>query len=48
MLISETHFAEKGKIKLPKHTVFHMNHPARTARGGTAIIVKKVPSSITN
>jgi exonuclease III len=40
MLISETHFTEK---KLPNYTVYHMNHPA-----GTAILIKKTPSSITD
>jgi hypothetical protein len=36
MLISETHFTDKSYLKLPKYT----NHPAGTARGGTAIIIK--------
>jgi hypothetical protein len=40
MLISETHFTEKSYLKLPSHTVYHMNHPAGTVRGGTAIIIK--------
>jgi hypothetical protein len=45
MFTSETHFTEKGYLKLPNYTVY-TNHPARTARDRTAII--KIPSSITN
>jgi hypothetical protein len=40
MLISETHFTEKSYLKLPNYTVHHTHHPAGTARGGTAIIIK--------
>jgi exonuclease III len=40
MLISETHFTEKSYLKLLNYTVYHTNHIAGTARGGTAIIVK--------
>jgi hypothetical protein len=40
MLISETHFADKSYLKLPKYTVYHTNHPAGAARGGTAITIK--------
>jgi hypothetical protein len=40
MLISETHFTEKSYLKLSNYTVYHTNHPAGTARGGTAIIIK--------
>jgi hypothetical protein len=36
MLISETHFTEKSYLKLPNHT----NHPAGSARGKTAVIIK--------
>jgi hypothetical protein len=36
MLISESHFAEKIYLKLPNYTA----HPAGTARGDTAIIIK--------
>jgi hypothetical protein len=39
-LISETHFTEKNYLKLPNYTVHHTNHPAATAQGGTAIIIK--------
>jgi hypothetical protein len=31
MLISEMHFYEKSYLKIPKHTVYHTNHPAGTA-----------------
>jgi hypothetical protein len=40
MLISGTHFTEKYYLKLPTLTVYHTTHPAGTARGGTAIIIK--------
>jgi hypothetical protein len=40
MLISETHFTERSYRKLPNITAYHMNHPAGTARGGTAKIIK--------
>jgi hypothetical protein len=40
MLISEPHFTEKSHLKLPNHAVYHTNHPAGTARGGTDIIIK--------
>jgi hypothetical protein len=40
MLISEMHFTEKSYLKLPKYTVYHMNHPAGTAQSGTAVIIK--------
>jgi hypothetical protein len=41
MLISETHFTEKSYLKLPNHTVYHTNHPARTAQSRTARIKKE-------
>jgi endonuclease/exonuclease/phosphatase family metal-dependent hydrolase len=40
MLISEKHFTEKKYLKLPNYTVYHTAHPAGTAQGGTAIIIK--------
>jgi hypothetical protein len=40
MLISEMHFTERSYLNLPKYTVCHTNHPAGTAHGGTAIIIK--------
>jgi hypothetical protein len=39
-LISEMRFADKSYLKLPKYTVYHTNHPAGAARGGTAVIIK--------
>jgi hypothetical protein len=36
MLISETPFTEKNYLELPDYTVYHMNHPAKTAEGGAA------------
>jgi hypothetical protein len=38
MLISETHFTQRRYLKLP--IPHHTNHPAGSARGGTAIIIK--------
>jgi exonuclease III len=40
MLISETHFTDKNYFKLPFHSVYHTNHLAGTAHGGSAIILK--------
>jgi endonuclease/exonuclease/phosphatase family metal-dependent hydrolase len=40
MLISETHFTHKSYLRIPQYTIYHTNHPAGTARGGTAIIIK--------
>jgi hypothetical protein len=40
MLISETHFTDKSYLKLRNYTVYHTNHPAGTARGGSAILLK--------
>jgi len=40
MLISETHCTSRSYIKLPHYTTYITNHPAGTARGGTAIIIK--------
>jgi exonuclease III len=48
MLISETHFTDKNYFKLPFYSVYHTNHPAGTARGGSVIIIKKTLSSITS
>jgi hypothetical protein len=39
-LISETHLTEKSYIRIPQYTLYHTNHPAGTAQGGTAIILK--------
>jgi exonuclease III len=40
MLLSETLFTQKSCLKLSHYTIYHTNHPAGTARGGTAIIIK--------
>jgi hypothetical protein len=40
MLLSETHFTQKSYLRIPHYTVYHTNHPAGNARGGTAIIIK--------
>jgi hypothetical protein len=40
MLISEKHFAEKSYLKISKYSIYHTNHPARTAGGSTAILIK--------
>jgi hypothetical protein len=40
MLILEMHFTEKSYLKLHNYAAYNMNHVARTARGGTAIIIK--------
>ena len=39
MLISETHFTEKSYVKLKNYELYSTNHPAGTARGGTAVII---------
>jgi hypothetical protein len=39
MLISETHFTQKSYLKLLNYTAYYMNHPTRTARDGTIIII---------
>ena len=41
MLISETHFTKKNYFKIPNYTISDTQHPHGTARGGTAIIIKK-------
>jgi exonuclease III len=40
MLISETRFTERKLLQTPFCSVYHTNHPAGTARSGSAIIVK--------
>lgn len=39
-LISETHFTKKNFAKIDGYDIHTTNHPAGTARGGTAIIVR--------
>jgi exonuclease III len=41
MLISETHFTEESFLKLPIYIIYHTNHPATIAGGGSAVIIKK-------
>jgi hypothetical protein len=41
MLISETHFTDKSHLRIPNYAVYHSNHPNGTARGGSAIIIKR-------
>jgi hypothetical protein len=41
MLISETHFTHRSHIRIPNYAVYHSNHPNETARGGSAIIIKR-------
>ncbi|PNF20480.1 RNA-directed DNA polymerase from mobile element jockey [Cryptotermes secundus] len=40
LLISETHFTTKNFFRIPNYITYTTNHPAGTARGGTAIIIK--------
>jgi hypothetical protein len=40
MLLSETHFTQRSYLRIPHYAIYHTNHPAGTARGGTAIIIK--------
>ena len=40
MLVSETHLTDKSYITIPNYTIYNTNHPAKTARGGSAVIVK--------
>ena len=47
-LISETHFTDKSYVRIPHFNVYTTNHPAGTARGGTAIIVRESISHTLN
>jgi hypothetical protein len=40
MLLSETHFTQNSYLRIPNYTLYHTTHPAGTASGGTAIIIK--------
>jgi hypothetical protein len=40
ILLSETHFTRYSYLRIPKYTLYHTTHPAETAKGGTAIIIK--------
>ena len=46
VLISETHFTEKSYVRILHYKIYHTNHPAGTARGGSAIIVRESISHI--
>lgn len=48
LLISETHFTEKSHLVIPNFKIYNTNHPAGTARGGTAVIVKNSISHVCN
>jgi exonuclease III len=41
MLISETHFTNKSFLKIPDYVIYNTNHPNGTARGGSAVIIRK-------
>lgn len=41
MLISETHFTQKSFLNINNYNNYTTNHPAGSARGGTAILIKK-------
>lgn len=42
MLVSETHFTQKSFLRIKKYKIYATNHPAGTARGGSAIIIKDI------
>lgn len=48
MLISETHFTNKNYVHIPNYKLYITNHPAGTARGGTAVIIKNSISHTCN
>lgn len=39
-LISETHFTKESFIRFKNYSTYHSIHPANTARGGSAVIIK--------
>jgi exonuclease III len=39
-LISETHFTEESFIGFKNYITYHTIHPANTARGGSAVIIR--------
>jgi exonuclease III len=41
LLISETHLMAESYIKISNYRVYHTNHPAGTAHGGIAILIKQ-------
>lgn len=40
MLVSETHLTNKSYVTLPNFSIYNTNHPANTARGGSAVLIK--------
>lgn len=40
-LISETHFTKESFIKFKNYELYHTIHPHNTARGGSAVIIRK-------
>lgn len=40
LLISETHLKFDSYLKIPGYAIYHTTHPAGTARGGAAVIIK--------
>jgi len=41
LLVSETHFTERSYMKIPDYNTYHTTHPDETARGGTAVIIRR-------
>ena len=41
MLVSETHFTNHSFMRFNNYELYSTNHPAGTARGGTAVLIKK-------
>ena len=39
-LISETHLTKESFIRFKNYSTYHSIHPANTARGGSAVIIK--------
>ena len=47
-LISETHFTDKSYIQIQNYSIYWTNHPAKTAGGGSAVIIKNNIAHSTN
>ena len=41
IIVSETHFTNKGYFPIPNYKCYSTHHPDDTAHGGTAILIKK-------
>ena len=41
MLISETHLTDKSHVIIPNYSIYNTNHPANTAQGASAIVIKR-------